>query len=58
MTRARSLSSEEVPRPVLGLGQLGHCLGPPLLEKAPNLGANLFIYFLYINIFLRDIKIF
>ena len=25
----------------------------PLLQKAPNLGANLFIYFLYINIFER-----
>ena len=37
--------------PALGLGQLGHCLGP-LLEKAPNLSAKFFyFYFLYINIF-------
>ena len=39
--------------PALGLGQLGHCLGP-LLEKAPNLSAKFFyFYFLYINIFGR-----
>ena len=34
--------------PALGLGRLGHCLGR-LLEKAPNVGANfyLFLFFIY-----------
>ena len=43
------------PGPALGLGQLGHCLGP-LTREGPKFGGKsfyIFIYFLYINIFER-----
>ena len=40
--------------PGLGLGQLGHCLGPPPLEKGPKFGGQkLFLFFiLYIYIYI------
>ena len=40
--------------PALGLGQLGHCLGPPPLEKGPKFGGEkLFLFFiLYIYIYI------
>jgi len=30
------------PRPALGLGHLGHCLGPLTRERPPNFGAKIF----------------
>ena len=38
--------------PALGLGQLGHCLGP-LTREGPKFGGNFIYLFLYINIFGR-----
>ena len=32
------------PRPALGLGHLGDCLGPPTRERPPNFGAKIEIY--------------
>ena len=44
--------------PALGLGRLGHCLGP-LLEKAPNVGSNFYLFlFLIYKYFWEVLKYF
>ena len=45
--------------PALGLGQLGHCLGPPPIEKGPKFGGQklflffILFYFIYIYIYIN-----
>ena len=38
--------------PALGLGQLGHCLGPPPIEKGPKFGSKNCFYFLFYYIYI------